>query len=147
MLKILEIRKMKKIIPGLILITFLSLLAVPAIVKAQDMVTECTIRTDEVGTTLTEDCAGLSRGDTATYASSAICCAMDKVFLVTNWIFFLVVALSIIFILYGGFLIVAAGGDDARVTKGRMFIMWALIGFAIAILARALPLIIRYFVS
>lgn len=137
---------MKKTIPGLILITFLSLLMVPAIAEAQEsMVTECTIRTDEVLTL--PDCTTLTKNATATYAAFAICCVMDKIFLVTNWIFFLVVALAIIFILYGGFLIVAAGGSEERVQKGRMFIMWALIGFAVAILARALPMIIRFFVS
>ena len=137
---------MKKIIPGLILITLLSLLVIPIIVEAQDMVTECTIRTQEVIDTI-PDCSTLTPNATTSYADNAICCAMDKVFLVTNWIFFFIVALSIIFILYGGFLIVAAGGSEERVTKGRMFIMWALIGFAVAILARALPLIIRFFVS
>ena len=136
---------MKKIIPSLIVIVFLFLLAVPIMVGAQDMVTECTIRTEEVKTI--DGCGTLIKDQKASYQHYAICCAMDKVYLVTNWIFYLVVALSIIFILYGGFLIVAAGGSEERVQKGRMFIMWALIGFAVAILARALPLIVRFFVS
>jgi len=140
---------MKKIIPGLILITFLSLLMMPAVVGAAEMVTECTIRSsDTVGITdcNTADCSAVV-GSPLQYDKCAICCTMDKIFLITNWIFYLVVALSIIFILYGGFLIVVAGGSEERVTKGRTFIMWALIGFAVAILARALPMIVTYFVS
>ena len=97
---------MKKIISVLTLITSLSLLVVPAMVGAQSMVDECTIRTDEVGSL--SDCSGLAAGDTASYDEYAICCFIDKVYLVTNWIFWLILALAIIFILYGGFLIVAA---------------------------------------
>jgi len=136
---------MKKIIPGLILITFLSLLMVPAIARAQTMVDECTIRSaDTSGLT---ECAGLAVDDTAGYDVYAICCLMDKIYLVTNWIFIFLIALAIIFILYGGFLIVAAGGSEERVTKGRMFIMWAIIGFVVGVLAKALPWIAYYFVS
>lgn len=111
------------------------------------MVDSCTIRTQEVIDTLTDDCGTLTVDSPASYDEFAICCMMDKVFLVTNWVFYLVVALAIIFILYGGFLIVAAGGSEERVTKGRSFIMWALIGFAVAILAKALPMIVAWFVG
>lgn len=136
---------MKKIIPGLILLTLLSLLVVPIIAEAQPVapVDSCTIRTTDVA--LIPDCVGVPA--VASYDEWAICCVMDKVYMITNWIFWLVLALSIIFILYGGFLIVAAGGSEERVTKGRTFIMWAIIGFVVAVLARALPMIAYYFVS
>ena len=141
---------MKKIIPGLILVASLFFLASPFTAMAQDFITQCTIRRG-ADTALITDCSAApclaSAGGKLDYQHCAICCVMDMVYTVTWWLFFFILALSIIFILYGGFLIVAAGGSEERVTKGRMFIMWALIGFAVAILARVLPLIVRFFVS
>ncbi len=67
--------------------------------------------------------------------------------MITNWIFMLLMALAVIFVLYGGFLIIAAGGSEERVLKGRSYIMWALVGFAVAILAKALPMIAYYLVK
>jgi len=134
---------MKKIIPGLILISLLALVVVPMVVNGQEMVTSCTIRTTEV-TQLTE-CAGVPAS--APYDTWAICCIMDRIYMITNWIFMLLMALAIIFVLYGGFLIIAAGGSEERVLKGRSYIMWALVGFAVAILAKALPKIAYYFVK
>jgi hypothetical protein len=134
---------MKKIIPSLILISLLALVAVPMVVNGQAMVTSCTIRTTEV-TQLTE-CAGVP--SSAPYDEWAICCIMDRIYMITNWIFILLMALAVIFVLYGGFLIIAAGGSEERVLKGRSFIMWAVVGFAIAILAKALPKIAYYLVK
>jgi len=136
---------MKKIIPGLILISLLALVVVPMVVNAvgETMVTSCTIRTTDV--TLLTECAGVP--SPAPYDTWAICCIMDRIYMITNWIFLLLMALAIIFVLYGGFLIIAAGGSEERVLKGRSYIMWALVGFAVAILAKALPKIAYYFVK
>jgi hypothetical protein len=140
---------MKKIIPGLILIILLALVVVPMVVNVQaattttGMVTSCTIKTADVKN-LTE-CSAVPAS--ASYDEWAICCIMDRIYMITNWIFLLLMALAVIFVLYGGFLIIAAGGSDERVLKGRSYIMWALVGFAVAILAKALPMIAYYFVK
>lgn len=141
---------MKKIIPGLILISLLALVVVPMVVNVQaatttEMVTSCTIRSSD--TLVLPGCTSLIVGNPALYADYAICCIMDRIYMITNWIFMLLMALAVIFVLYGGFLIIAAGGADERVTKGRTYIMWALVGFAVAILAKALPSIAYYLVK
>jgi hypothetical protein len=136
---------MKKIIPGLILISLLALLVAPVTVKAQAMVDACTIRNSKTSAVL--GCTGLGVGSSALYVDYAICCLMDKIYQVADWIFLILMALVIIFILYGGFLIITAGGSEEKVTKGKTYITWALVGFVIAILARALPNIAYYFVK
>jgi len=137
---------MKKIIPGLILISLLalSLLVAPVTGKAQTMIETCTIRNSKTPTV--SGCTGLGVGSTASYADYAICCLMDKIYQVTDWIFVILIALVIIFVLGGGFLILTAGGSEEKVTKGKAYITWALVGFVIAILARAIPNIAYYFV-
>ena len=136
---------MKKIIPGLILISLLALLVVPVTLKAQAMIETCTIRNSKTPTV--SGCSGLGVGSTPSYADYAICCLMDKIYQVTDWIFVILMALVIIFVLYGGFLILTAGGSEEKVTKGKTYITYALAGFVIAILARALPNIAYYFVK
>jgi len=136
---------MKKIIPGLILISLLALLVAPVTVKAYEMVESCTIKNSK-----TPDVVGCERlvvGGHALYADYAICCLMDKIYQVTDWIFVILIALVIIFVLGGGFLILMAGGSEEKVTKGKAYITWALVGFVIAILARAIPNIAYYFVK
>ena len=135
---------MKKIIPALILISLSVLLIAPP-VNAVEMATSCTIKTSD--TSALGECSAAGKGSSASYETLAICCIMDKIYMVTNWIFMLLMALAVIFVLYGGFLIIAAGGSEERVLKGRSYIMWALVGFAVAILAKALPMIAYYFVK
>ena len=137
---------MKKIIPGLVLISLLAFWAVPVITNAQTMVDTCTIRSSR--TASMSDCSTTAAvGHKISYEDYAFCCLMDRIYMITDWIFIILIALAIIFVLYGGFLIIAAGGSEERVLKGRTFIMWALVGFAVAILARALPNIAYYFVK
>jgi len=50
-------------------------------------------------------------------------------------------------IVFGGFYYVTAAGDPERVGKGRQFIIYALIGFIIALLARLIPAVVRFFLG
>ncbi len=47
----------------------------------------------------------------------------------------LIVALSVIFIIYGGFTFITSGGDETKVTEARNRIIYGVIGIAIIILA------------
>lgn len=138
--------KIKKIIPSLILISLLVLLVAPVItVNAAEMVERCTIRNSK--TSGVSGCSGLAVNSTPSYADYAICCIMDKIYQITDWIFTVLIAIAIIFVLVGGFFIITAGGDAEKVTKGRTYIMYALIGFIVAVLAKALPNVAYYLVK
>ena len=136
---------MKKIVPGLILATVLVLTIFPLVANGQQMLEQCTIRKTQ--TTQLEECKTLKVGGKASYEDYAICCLMDKIYLITDWIFTILLAITIIFVLYGGFLYMTAGGVSANIERGRNYIKYALIGFLIAVLAKALPRIIYYFVK
>lgn len=68
---------------------------------------------------------------------------MDTVYTVTDWIFVFVVTLVVIFILLGAFSILTAAGTPEKVATGRSYIIYACIGMFVALLAKAIPWIVR----
>jgi len=69
----------------------------------------------------------------------SICCVFSSLNYVINWIFFTLLIIAVILGVWGGVVIATAAGDPAKLEKGRNFIIFAIIGFAVAILARAIP--------
>lgn len=65
---------------------------------------------------------------------------------VANVAGFIIVALSILMILWSAFLFLTSGGDPAKITSARNYIIYALVGIAVALLAFALPtMVVRFF--
>src|SRR3989338_847705 len=62
---------------------------------------------------------------------------------ITNWVFAVFVAISVIFIVLAAFQFVTAGGKPEEVSMARQKLIYAVIGIAIALLARALPAVLR----
>jgi len=62
---------------------------------------------------------------------------------VLNFLFSLSIVILPIMILYGGFLMLTAGGDPTKISQSRTILLWAIVAFAIILLARGLPEVIR----
>ena len=62
---------------------------------------------------------------------------------VERWIFLALMTLVILFVLLGAFYMLTAGGDATKITTGRNFLIWAAIGFIVALAARAIPGVAR----
>jgi hypothetical protein len=62
---------------------------------------------------------------------------------VIKGIFILANPIAVIMILIGAFQLLASGGSPERVTKGRKTILYAVVGYAIVLLAQGLVLIIK----
>lgn len=71
------------------------------------------------------------------------CCTLDIVYTVTDWVFMIVVSLATIFILFGAFNFLTAGGSPEKVTIGRNYLIYAAIGIIIALLAKVIPSIAK----
>ncbi len=56
---------------------------------------------------------------------------------ITNWVFAFVLVAAIIAIIFAGVGFLTSGGDASKVTNARQFLMYALIGVAVTILAKA----------
>ena len=56
----------------------------------------------------------------------------------TNWIFYILILISVVYLILGGIGYVTAQGDAEKVKASGQKVMWALIGVVVAILARGL---------
>ena len=136
---------MKKILSALVLISFLAVLAVPAMVSAQAPaepaeITKCDLKHDfSAWTTIDCPAAGECLFDSPTY-DCPMCCLMDTIYNVTDWIFAGIVALVVIFVLIGAFNLLTAAGSPEKVKSGRDFIIYASIGMLVALLAKGIRL-------
>ncbi len=70
-------------------------------------------------------------------------CILNSVNTITNWIFVILVAVTALITIAGGFMISTAGGDANKVNTGRNYILYAMVGFALALLSRAIPSVTR----
>jgi len=57
---------------------------------------------------------------------------------ITQWAFAILIFIAVFFIIVGGYYYVTAGGDAAKLGVARNFLIYALIGVAVAFLARGL---------
>jgi heme/copper-type cytochrome/quinol oxidase subunit 2 len=62
----------------------------------------------------------------------------DFIFLLLDIIQLVLFPVLVVCIVYAGFLMVTAGGDEAQVTKSKTWILWCLVGAAIIISAKVI---------
>ena len=72
-----------------------------------------------------------------------ICCLFNSVWVVTNWLTGIIGALVGIFIIIGAVMIITAGGVPEKVTAGRNYILYAVIGMVVFLFAKAIPSIAK----
>ncbi|MEK7512780.1 MAG: hypothetical protein AAB601_01115 [Patescibacteria group bacterium] len=58
--------------------------------------------------------------------------------IIGGWLFGLLMALAVIFLLYAAFLYLTAGGDDTKVATAKKIIVYAVVAIVIALLAKAI---------
>ena len=137
---------MKKILTSIVLAVILLGTIAPVIVSAQDAPMEgCTIRAN-----FTLQGGAHVIGDTVTATSTpnwAVVCLFNTIYTVFNYIFYAIMVVSTIMIIIGGLSYITAAGDPEKSNKGKQIIVYALIGFAIAILAKAIPAIVTFFLG
>jgi hypothetical protein len=72
-----------------------------------------------------------------------LCCLLNTLYNITDWIFLILVALAGLFVIIGAMTLLTAAGDPTKVASGRNYILYAMIGLLIAFLAKAVPSIVR----
>ena len=150
---------MKKIIVGSVILGLLIGFIVPLFVAGQAVAPDsCVIRKDLSRIGL-GDCPGV--GEVANFElfygpggssdtpsadykiGGGMCCLFNTILYATDWIFIIILAIVIIFVLMGAFTLLTSAGSDEKVNTGRNYIIFALIGLGAALLARAFPYILR----
>jgi hypothetical protein len=64
-----------------------------------------------------------------------------------NWVFWLLIILTIIFVLVAAFKYLTAGGDPEKVKNAGQTLLYAAIAVVIALIAKGLPLIVSSFIG
>ena len=77
----------------------------------------------------------------------AMICLISTLNGITNWIFVLMLILAVLLIVIAGAMYMSAGGDPKRTEKGKNFIYFAIIGLVIALIARFIPPVVRFFLG
>ena len=138
---------MKKLFAFLVLTTLLALFVAPVVMAREEIPNFCTI-SRKVGVS---DCDGTLTGAVTSYkcypdnnSSCGLCCLLNTVYTVTNWIFFLMMALAVVLIVIGGAMYMLSGGDTTKAGKGKSLITYALIGLVIALVAKFVPPIVKF---
>ena len=72
---------------------------------------------------------------------------VDTILGLVNWFAWFVALVAVIFGLYSGALFITAGGDDAKLSKAKSILIYAVIGIAVAILAFSIVAISRSIVG
>ena|SRR3989344_2243997 len=65
----------------------------------------------------------------------------------SNWLFAFIIIIAVIMLLYGAFKFFTAGGNEDQVATARKFITYALVGVAVALLARSLVYVVGNFIA
>ena len=116
----------------------LSFLGLPAVVFAQTCGNDL-CETGETPANCPADCAipdPIGAGD--------VIGILDTV---ANWLFAILLALATVFIILAAFQFLTSGGDPARVGSARQSLLYALVGVAVAFLARGLVVLVRFFLG
>jgi len=79
--------------------------------------------------------------------SWAMFCLFNTIYNITETIFIILMAIVGIFGVSGGFLIITSAGNPTKFQKGKNFIIFSLIGLALALLAKFFPYLIKFFLG
>ncbi len=136
----------KKLLGALALVAMVSLAALPVLAD-ETLPDSCIMRADPG----MDVCRYGDAATDCTYEDGdrpcALCCLLATINYAVNWIFTFLVALAIILVLIGAYHILTAAGAQEKVTQGQNYIKFALIGLALALMAKAVPSLVKFIVG
>jgi len=140
----------KKVLIVLLGLLFAGLVVPLALVNAEasapPLPEACVIRADPARVGVS-GCPGI--GTNCVYETNrdcGICCVIGTVLYITDWVFVVFVIIVVVMVLQGAFNILTAAGSPDKVAAGRNYIMYAALGFGLALLAKAIPAIVKYLI-
>lgn len=68
---------------------------------------------------------------------------LNTVYNITDWIFFVLLAIAVLFIIVGGFMFITSGGSPEKTMSARNYLIYAAIGIVVGLLAKAVPSIVK----
>ncbi|MFA5228296.1 MAG: hypothetical protein WC446_00810 [Candidatus Paceibacterota bacterium] len=68
-----------------------------------------------------------------------MCCLLNGVYNITDWVFVLLMAISSLMIIWGAVMFTTSSGDPEKTGKAKQLIIFAAVGIAVALFSRAIP--------
>lgn len=136
----------KKIVFSILAIGFF---VTPILVSAAD---GCSISGDRLsqfsdqGLKCTTNC-NYTTNMSSSNADCGTCCLLNSVYNITDWLFLIIMAVSVVMIVLGGVIFMKSGGDPTELDKAKKQILFAAVGIVVALLAKAVPSIVLSIVS
>jgi hypothetical protein len=138
---------MKKLLSIFAIVSLLTVLVVPAVSLAQQppesLPDKCTITTD-VGIAECKQGECSATNSCGPNGKWGVCCMLNTTYVVTNWVFYIMTLVAVLMIVFGGFTYITAAGDPAKAGKGKTILTYAIIGLAIALIAKLIPSLVRF---
>ena len=72
---------------------------------------------------------------------------IDVIVMIAQWMFGILMALSIVFILYAAFLYVISQGNEERIKTAKTILIYAVVGLVVAVLAGGINVVIQDFIG
>jgi len=91
--------------------------------------------------TMGDDCYGSPIN--AETEAWGVCCLFNSVYTISTWVMTALVTVSILIGAFGGWLIATSGGNPAQLDKGKNYILYAIVGIIIGLVARGIPGLVR----
>ena len=139
--------KMKKIFSTLLLVSMIATVILPTLALAAasaEPLSGCTISNTA---RLPITCPGECKFGAVGAENCGFCCTLNTVYTVTDWVFFALMAVAVFMIILAGFKFVTGGDNPENVKTARQMILYAAVGIAVALLARAVPTLVRFILS
>lgn len=133
---------MKKILSIFATVSLLAVLVLPAVslaIPASGTIPEQCIMNNTV-----ENCPAIGSASLASDPGGGVCCLLNTIYTVTNWVFYIMTLIAVLFIIFGGFTVLTSAGDPTKATKGKSMLTYAVIGLAIALVAKLIPSLARF---
>ncbi|MDD5145511.1 MAG: hypothetical protein PHF44_01565 [Candidatus Pacebacteria bacterium] len=78
-----------------------------------------------------------------TNSKCGMCCLLNTFYTITDWIFFFLIGLAVIFVIVAGFHFLFSGGSPEKTLMARNYLIYAAVGIAVGLLARAIPSLVK----
>ena len=136
---------MKKFLSILAVVSVLGALVMPLAASAGvNSPTSCLMKYD---VDINDAACNCDKNNSVDIATCGMCCVMNTIYNVTDWIFMILVGIAAVMVLFGAFTLLTAGGAAEKVTTGRQYIIYAAVGLAVAFLAKAVPGVVKIIVG
>lgn len=152
---------MKKIVLVFVLVGLLALFTAPGFVLAQKEKPRecCTLRQridlgdygicadKAIAAPDANAASACGSGSTCINESWGMFCLFNTIYNVTNWLFYFLIVIAVLFVILGGAAYMLSGGNAEKAEKGKAIIIYAIVGLALALIAKLIPSVIRLIIG